>query len=111
MTTSITLSHSAIEHFAALTANTGSAGVRLLLLGGGCAGFKYKWSMLNSTADLLHDDLVHNYGGWLFVTDPYTESLLKDSYVDFISDITGSSLTIKSPNTSSSCGCGESVSF
>ena len=43
----------------------------------------------------------------LFV-DPVSVSYLKGAEVDFVDTITGGGFTIKNPNATSTCGCGQS---
>jgi iron-sulfur cluster insertion protein len=44
------------------------------------------------------------------VVDDMSLDLLADSEVDFVEDLVGSYFSIKNPNATSSCGCGNSFS-
>jgi len=99
------------EHFQQICSKTGSLGVRLSLAGGGCAGFSYKWDLVNSTDEAFTDDYCKVYDDWTFWLDKTSELYLLGSTVDKKVDLIGSVIEIKSPLAASSCGCGESISF
>ena len=99
------------EHFNQICNSAGATGVRLSLAGGGCAGFSYKWDLINSADEVSSDDYSKVYDDWTFYLDKTSELYLLGSTVDKKVDITGSVIEIKSPLAASSCGCGESISF
>lgn len=99
------------EHFQNICDKTGAAGVRLSLAGGGCAGFSYKWDLVNSADEAVTDDYCKVYDNWTFWLDKTSELYLIGSTVDKKVDIMGSVIEIQAPLASSSCGCGESISF
>jgi iron-sulfur cluster assembly accessory protein len=99
------------EHFKQICDNSKALGVRLSLAGGGCAGFSYKWELVNSADDISSHDYCKAYDDWTFWLDKTSELFLIGSTVDKKVDITGSVIEIKSPLAASSCGCGESISF
>ena len=69
--------------------------------GGGCSGFKYEWDMTDDpkTFPVLDDILV---------VDPMAEMFLFGCTVDYVRELGGNYLTVKNPNATASCGCGES---
>lgn len=99
------------EHFRSISESSGAMGVRLSLDGGGCAGFSYKWQLINTDADVDLSDYSKQYDGWTFWLDKTSEMYLIGSVVDKKVDIIGSVIEIKSPLAASSCGCGESIGF
>ena len=99
------------EHFKHICDNSKALGVRLSLAGGGCAGFSYKWELVNSAEEISSHDYCKAYGDWTFWLDKTSELFLIGRTVDKKVDITGSVIEIKSPLAASSCGCGESISF
>jgi iron-sulfur cluster assembly accessory protein len=99
------------EHFKQICSSAGATGVRLSLAGGGCAGFSYKWDLINSADEVSSDDYSKVYDDWTFCLDKTSELYLLGSTIDKKVDITGSVIEIKSPLAASSCGCGESISF
>ncbi len=85
------------------------AAVRFGLQGGGCSGFSYYFGLENEIAeDDLRIQLDDNH---VMVIDSMSSMYLDGSSVDFKSDITGENFVFDNPNASTSCGCGNSVSF
>ena len=81
--------------------------ITLVVNGGGCAGFTYKWG---TTDEWTEKDVETN---WIEVedillVDPVCELYILGSTVDYSKSIEGAYLTIKNPMATSSCGCGES---
>jgi len=101
----------AMDHFKKITHNANALGVRLSLAGGGCAGFSYKWELVNSPSEIEPSDYSKSYEGWTFWLDKTSEMYLIGSTVNKKEDIAGSVIEIQSPMAASSCGCGESISF
>lgn len=82
--------------------------VRLAMKGGGCAGFKYDWSLEDSKD--FEDEIIKLDDGE-FVVDPSSVMFLIGSTIDYKKEVFGSYFDIKNPASTSSCGCGESVGF
>lgn len=99
------------EHFKQVTASTSAIGVKLSLGGGGCAGFSYKWELIKTLTEVDSSDYSRAYDGWTFWLDKMSELYLIGSTVNKKVDIAGSVIEIQTPLASSSCGCGESISF
>ena len=76
--------------------------------GGGCAGFKYDWSLEDSLND---DDEVIELQNGKFLIDGMSIMYLIGSTVDYKKEVFGSYFQISNPKSTSSCGCGESVGF
>ena len=89
----ITVTPAAKEYLA----KVGKPNVSLNVKGGGCSGFQYEWGTTEK------DPTVEN----LYI-DPMAEMFLFGCEVDYIQELGGSFLTVKNPNASASCGCGES---
>ena len=77
---------------------------RLAIKGGGCSGFKYDFSFDKNPKD---EDLKFNN----ILIDKTSADLLKDSEVDYASELIGDSFKISNPQSKSSCGCGVSFSL
>ena len=107
----ISFTEIAQEHFKQVTESAGALGVRLALGGGGCAGFSYKWELIKSPSEIDASDYSKAYDGWTFWLDKTSELYLIGSTVNKKIDIAGSVIEIQAPLASSSCGCGESISF
>lgn len=81
---------------------------RLSVLGGGCSGFQYDFS-LDATQN--EDDIIFEKEGVKLVTDETSLELLHGSIVDYEKSLIGSAFKVKNPNADSSCGCGTSFSI
>ena len=77
---------------------------RIAIKGGGCSGFKYDFSFDKNPKD---EDLKFNN----ILIDKTSADLLKDSEVDYASELIGDSFKISNPQSKSSCGCGVSFSL
>lgn len=82
--------------------------LRVFVQGGGCSGFQYGLTLNeeNSPADIHFES-----NGIKIIVDPISISYLKDAevdYVDYIDGTTGSGFSIKNPQATSTCGCGQS---
>ena len=85
--------------------NKPDSGLRVFVQGGGCSGFQYGL-MIEETPG-VGDQVFESNGVKLFV-DPISIRYLKGAEVDFVDTITGGGFTIKNPNATSTCGCGQS---
>ena len=77
---------------------------RIAIKGGGCSGFQYEFTFEQTKND---DDLSFNN----ILIDKTSADLLKDSEVDYVSELMGESFKISNPQSKSSCGCGVSFSL
>ena len=76
---------------------------RISVQGGGCSGFKYKFSFDDN---IKQDDKVFDKT----IIDESSLKIITGSVVDFKKELIGNSFTINNPQASSSCGCGLSFS-
>ena len=77
---------------------------RIAIKGGGCSGFQYEFTFEQSKNE---DDLTFQN----ILIDKTSADLLKDSEVDYVSELMGESFKISNPQSKSSCGCGVSFSL
>ena len=77
---------------------------RIAIKGGGCSGFQYEFTFEQSKKE---DDLIFQN----ILIDKTSADLLKDSEVDYVSELMGESFKISNPQTKSACGCGVSFSL
>ncbi|MGE0043947.1 MAG: iron-sulfur cluster insertion protein ErpA [Vicinamibacterales bacterium] len=103
----VTVTESAATKIRELLAEEGKAesGLRVFVQGGGCSGFQY--GLMIEEAGGVGDQLYESNGVRLYI-DPVSLSYLKGAEVDFVDTITGGGFTIKNPNATSTCGCGQS---
>ena len=83
-------------------------GLRLRVVGGGCAGFQYKFELAETVAA---DDAVAREEGVTLVVDPISLDLVRGSTVDFVESLGGAAFQVTNPNAASGCGCGTSFSI
>ena len=88
--------------------NKPGSGLRVFVQGGGCSGFQYGL-MIEENGEGAADQVYESNGVKLFV-DPISIQYLKNAEVDFVDTVTGGGFTIKNPNATSTCGCGQSFS-
>ena len=106
----VTVSDEAAAKVAEMLEQQGNAGfgLRVAVMGGGCSGFQYKFSLADKeNADdlrIVRDDAV-------ILIDETSVSLLQGSAVDYYEGLDGSMFTIANPNATSSCGCGTSFAI
>ncbi len=83
-------------------------GLRLRVVGGGCAGFTYDLYFETEVGDL--DELFESRGIKLYV-DPLSFQYLESTEIDYVESLHAAGFKFNNPNTTGSCGCGNSVSF
>ena len=91
-----------------LEKHPGNYAVSLSVLGGGCAGFKYDWGFVKNKEDVGKDDEIVDWGTGRFVVDETSMLYVAGTKIDWIDETFGSQFEIVNPNSTSSCGCGES---
>jgi|TARA_B100001094_G_C18114871_1_gene763348 iron-sulfur cluster insertion protein len=103
----ITLTESAKQQIIDLCKQHETDAVKLSVLGGGCAGFKYDWSF--TTMDKVDDnDEVVDLSEGKFVIDSMSLPFIAGTEIDYVREVFGAHFEIKNPSATSSCGCGES---
>ncbi len=86
-------------------AESKSAILRISVDGGGCSGFTYKYEM---TQDIQPEDFIFEGHGAKVVIDPMSIEYMKGSVIDFIVELGASYFSIKNPQATAKCGCGNS---
>lgn len=104
----VNLTEQAKQHMATMLKEHNKPAIRLGLKGGGCAGFKYEWSLEDNINK--EDEQIKIENG-LFVVDPASVMYLLGTTIDYKKEVFGSYFTIENPASTSSCGCGESIGF
>jgi iron-sulfur cluster insertion protein len=80
-------------------------GLRLRVIGGGCAGFQYDLYFEDKPTDL--DERFDSNGVALYV-DPLSFQYLDGTEIDYVESAHGSGFKFGNPNVTSTCGCGSS---
>jgi iron-sulfur cluster assembly accessory protein len=86
--------------------NKSGSGLRVFVQGGGCSGFQYGL-MIEENGNGDADQVIESNGVKLYV-DPISARYLFGAEVDYVETVTGGGFTIKNPNATSTCGCGQS---
>ena len=82
-------------------------GLRIAVKGGGCSGFKYGLSLVEKQKP---DDQILEFDGLQVFVDPTSTTYFQGVTIDFVDTLQSSGFTINNPNSTGSCGCGESFS-
>ena len=87
-----------------ITKSDGKKYFRIAVQGGGCSGFKYKFTFDDKIEkdDILFDKTI---------IDRQSLDIIAGSVVDFKKEMIGETFSIKNPKASASCGCGLSFSI
>ena len=80
---------------------------RVAVLGGGCSGFQYDFSIDQSRQD---DDICFTSFDVNVVVDEMSLELVDHAELDYVQDLMGSYFAVNNPNATASCGCGTSFS-
>lgn len=81
-------------------------GLRLGVKGGGCSGFSYVIDAAKTIS--AERDLVAEWDGLKVVVDRRSVPFLRDSTLDWQTELMGYGFRWHNPNVKSNCGCGES---
>jgi len=105
----VTLSESAAEQINAIMAKQGADRyMRVMVEGGGCSGFQYKFDFADTPND---DDVVIARNGAKVVIDDVSLGFLENSEIDYVKELIGAAFKIHNPNAVAACGCGTSFSI
>lgn len=109
LTLPITVSDACADRLSAIAAAEGATKhLRVAVLGGGCSGFQYEFTLIETAED---DDLVIAAGDASVVIDPTSIPFLSGSKIDFKIELIGAHFAVENPNATASCGCGTSFSI
>lgn len=108
MKNKIEITEKAQIHIANVLKEDKASFFRITVLGGGCAGFQYKFEFENikQTNDISIKTLKVEV-----LIDDTSLNLIQGSKIDYVTELIGSSFKITNPQASSSCGCGTSFSI
>lgn len=107
-TSTITLTDSAVAKLTELLAEEGDEqALRVAVTGGGCSGFQYALGFDN---EVHEDDQILEQGGVKVVVDEISIQYLQGASIDFQDGLQGKGFAIENPNSTGSCGCGQSFS-
>ena len=82
-------------------------GLRLRVVGGGCAGFQYDLYFEDKPTEM--DEEFESNGVKMYV-DPLSFQYLDGTEIDYVEGVHGSGFKFGNPNVTGTCGCGSSFS-
>ena len=83
------------------------AGLRLMVVGGGCSGFSYR---MGFDETITPRDRIEDVSGVKVVIDEKSYLYLEGTEVDYHESLMGRGFVFNNPNASGTCGCGSSFS-
>jgi len=104
----ITLTPAAVRRVRQIMDTGGSAGLRVGVRKGGCAGMEY--TLEHATEVGAHDAVVEQDGARVMIA-PMAQMFLIGTEIDFETTLLDSGFRFRNPNVAESCGCGESIRF
>ncbi|MBP1987093.1 HesB/IscA family protein [Halolamina salifodinae] len=103
----ITLSNRADDRIASILDDEGydpsTAGLRVAVERGGCAGLSYRFGLAASPAE---DDVVDNRHGVRVFVDPAAVAYVEGTDIDVTQSAHGKGFKVENPNAEEQCGCG-----
>ena len=81
--------------------------LRVAVRPGGCSGLSYDMFFDTERAD---DDILTTYGEVQVVVDQASSQYLDGASLDYKDGLQGAGFSINNPNTTRTCGCGQSFS-
>lgn len=82
-------------------------GIRIGVMGGGCAGFQYS---MDFEKDAKETDLAFEQDGIKIFLDPMSSMYLQGVTVDYVVGLQGAGFKFSNPSAKTTCGCGSSFS-
>lgn len=104
----VTLTPAAAQQIARLMTRQGSAGLRIGVRKGGCAGMEYTMDYVAEANPL--DEVVEQDGARVLIA-PMAQMFLIGTEIDYEVDLLHAGFKFRNPNVAEACGCGESVKF
>lgn len=87
--------------------NRDGYGLRVVVQGGGCAGFQYGLTWENEKKE---NDNVIDFDGLQVYVDAMSGMYLDEVKIDYVDGLQGSGFKIDNPKATGTCGCGSSFS-
>lgn len=104
----VTLTPAAVRQIKRLMEKQNSAGLRIGVKKGGCAGMEYTMDYVSDVNPL--DEVVEQDGARVMIA-PMAQMFLFGTEIDYETSILESSFRFNNPNVAEACGCGESIKF
>ncbi|HEY6101572.1 MAG TPA: iron-sulfur cluster insertion protein ErpA [Anaeromyxobacter sp.] len=82
-------------------------GIRVGVMGGGCAGFQYSMDFEQAAKE---GDVTFAQDGVTLYVDPMSAMYLQGVTIDYVVGLQGAGFKFNNPNARTTCGCGSSFS-
>lgn len=110
-TSGLNLSDSCVRRLQEILKNK-SEKLRVLVEGGGCSGFQYKFTVESTNNIINEQDQIFERDGVQVIVDKDSLELLKGSTIDYHEELIKASFRItNNPNAEQGCSCGTSFSI
>lgn len=86
----------------------GHTKIRIKVIGGGCAGFRYDMEFLENADAVGEVDEVVEQDGVTVVVDPVSFQYLSNVNLDYVDGLMGAGFKFNNPDAKGGCGCGHS---
>ena len=83
-------------------------GIRVGVMGGGCAGFQYSMDFEQAAKE---GDVTFEQDGVKLYVDPMSSMYLQGVTIDYVVGLQGAGFKFSNPNARTTCGCGSSFSY
>ena len=80
--------------------------LRIRVVPGGCSGYQYAMGF----DKVEEEDYIFEFGNLKVVIDQHSMPFVNGAELDYVVDFMGGGFTIRNPNATGSCGCGNSFS-
>jgi len=104
----VSITPAATRQISRLMQSKGSAGLRIGVKKGGCAGMEYTMEYVSSVNPL--DEIVEQDGARVLIA-PMAQMFLIGTEIDYETTLLESAFRFRNPNVAEACGCGESIKF
>ena len=104
----VTLTPAAVRQIKRLMEKQNSAGLRIGVKKGGCAGMEYTMDYVASVNPM--DEIVEQDGARVMIA-PMAQMFLFGTEIDYQTSLLESGFKFNNPNVAEACGCGESIKF
>lgn len=104
----VTMTPSAARQIARLMDRQGSAGLRIGVKKGGCAGMEYTMDYVAEVNPM--DEVVEQDGARIMIA-PMAQMFLFGTQIDYQTSLLEAGFKFNNPNVAEACGCGESIKF
>lgn len=104
----VSITDKAATQIAKLMAKDESAGLRIGVKKGGCAGMEYTMEYVTDVDPL--DEVVEQDGARVMIA-PMAQMFLFGTEIDYETSLLESGFKFRNPNVTEACGCGESIKF